>query len=200
MARLSDTKFGPERILNAAAPLFRQKGFGATSVRDISNAIGVQSSALYYHFSGKQELLFEISRSSVLESLEAVKGIDSHAAPALRLREFVRLHLRSLIKHLDWHGVMLLEHNSLSPENAVTVGELRAQYAAILRDIITDGAEDGSFVVEDIKLATMFMLGSLNWTLIWYRPRGGKSVDEIAEVFANQILASLSPATARSGA
>lgn len=186
--------------MRAAAPLFRQKGYGATSVRDISNALGVQSSALYYHFDGKEELLYEISRISVLESLEAVKGIESDAGPAARLREFVRLHLRMLMKNLGWHSVMLLEHNSLSAEHAAAIGALRAEYAGILRGIITDGVRDGSFVAEDIKLATMFVLGSLNWTLIWYRPRGGKSVEKITEAFANQTLASLGPARAHSGA
>lgn len=199
MAKRSDPKFGREPILKAAAPLFRRKGYGATSVRDISNALGVQSSALYYHFEGKEELLYEISRISVLESLEAVKGIESDAAPATRLREFVRLHLRALITNIDWHSVMLLEHKSLLTQNGASIGKLRAEYAAILRGIIADGVDDGSFAVEDLKLATMFVLGSLNWTLIWYRSSGPKSVDEIADAFANQILASLTPLAADPG-
>jgi AcrR family transcriptional regulator len=196
MAKRTDRTLGRERILNAAAPLFREKGYGATSVRDIANALGVQSSALYYHFSGKEELLYEISQASVQASLADIRAIP-HGDPADRLREFMRRHLRSLMKHMDWHSVMLLEHKSLSPENRHAISEFRGEYEQLLSAIIADGVTDGSFVVNDVELSTMFILGGLNWTLIWFRPHGRKNVDEIADGFADQVLASFQYTRAR---
>jgi len=66
-----------EQILAAAAALFAEHGFAATTTRMIAERVGVRQASLYYHFAGKDELLIELLTTSVRPSLEAVRGIES---------------------------------------------------------------------------------------------------------------------------
>jgi AcrR family transcriptional regulator len=66
-----------EQILDAAAALFAERGFAATTTRMIAERVGVRQASLYYHFAGKDELLIELLTTSVRPSLDAVRGIES---------------------------------------------------------------------------------------------------------------------------
>ncbi|WP_073259639.1 helix-turn-helix domain-containing protein [Cryptosporangium aurantiacum] len=94
-----------EQILDAAAALFAEHGFAATTTRMIAERVGVRQASLYYHFAGKDELLIELLTTSVRPSLEAVRGIESlvpdtaSAAAALYLLASVDVETLSRTPH-----------------------------------------------------------------------------------------------------
>jgi AcrR family transcriptional regulator len=66
-----------EQILDAAAALFAERGFAATTTRLIAERVGIRQASLYYHFAGKDELLIELLTTSVRPSLDAVRRIEA---------------------------------------------------------------------------------------------------------------------------
>lgn len=70
-----------EQILEAAAALFVDQGFSATSTRAIADRVGIRQASLYYHFAGKDDILLDLLRTSVRPSLETARALED-AAPA----------------------------------------------------------------------------------------------------------------------
>ncbi|SFF94534.1 TetR/AcrR family transcriptional regulator [Curtobacterium sp. YR515] len=65
-----------DQILDAAAALFVENGFSATSTRAIAERVGIRQASLYYHFAGKDEVLVELLTTSVRPSLDVVRGLE----------------------------------------------------------------------------------------------------------------------------
>ena len=91
-----------EQILDAAAALFVEHGFAATSTRMIAERVGIRQASLYYHFAGKDELLVELLTTSVRPSLDAVEAIEAlvpeRATPAAALYLLVSVDVQTLAR------------------------------------------------------------------------------------------------------
>src|SRR5512137_736812 len=106
-----------EQILNAAAQIIRQKGFHATSMQDIAEAVHLQKASLYHHFTSKQEILLMLLDQAVDLLAERVGPVVSQNLPAdQKLREAVRCYLEAEAERRDLISVLLLEYRSLDPE------------------------------------------------------------------------------------
>ena len=107
-----------EEILSAAAQIFGQKGFHATSMQDIAQAVNLQKASLYHHVSSKQEILVDVLDQALdllIERMQAV--MERPLAPDEMLRQAMRdLYVTILLEHRDLAAVLLLEHRSLDPD------------------------------------------------------------------------------------
>lgn len=65
-----------DQVLDAAAALFVEHGFGATSTRAIADRVGIRQASLYYHFAGKDDVLVELLETSVRPSLVVARELD----------------------------------------------------------------------------------------------------------------------------
>lgn len=185
-------------ILRAAGDLFRRRGYHATSVRDLAAELDMRGSSLYAHFGGKEELLAEIVDEAADAFLAAAEGVDAGLEPAARLRALVRAHLGVIQEHLSTATVFLHEWRFLAPERRARVVERRDAYQAHVRRAIEDGVASGAFRAPDPALATLFVLSSLNWTYQWLRPDGPLPPSELADRYADHVLAALGAAPAGS--
>jgi AcrR family transcriptional regulator len=178
-----------EDILEAAAQVFRQKGFHGASMQDIANAVNLQKPSLYHHVSSKQEILLALLNRALELLLERISAISSQAIPSdKKLQEMVRAYLQILAENTDLSAVLLFEHRSLERKQHARHVPNRDKFEALWRSVLEEGVAGGLFVCDDPALTTRAILGILNWTITWYRPDGALEIDEIADRYSNLLL------------
>lgn len=176
-------------ILEAAAQVFRQKGFHGASMNDIAEAVNLQKASLYHHVSSKQEILFELLDRALELLLERISPIAAQGIPAdERLRQMIREYLQILAENTDLSAVLLFEHRSLEGKQHARHVPNRDKFEALWRNVLADGVRTKKFTCDDIPLAARATLGIMNWTITWYRPNGDLSIDQIADQYANLLL------------
>jgi TetR/AcrR family transcriptional regulator, cholesterol catabolism regulator len=176
-------------LLRACARLFREKGFDGTSIRDISQAAGMQSGSPFYHFKSKQEMLLAVMEQGLTEGLRHLEAVAMHKLPpAEKFRKLVRVHLGTICEDgHDFIPVMLYDWRSLTPANRRRVIALKDRYDALWQKV-TDELQAEGVMQGDPQLARLFTFGVLNWTARWYRAGGRKSLDQIADEAARFLL------------
>jgi AcrR family transcriptional regulator len=182
-----------DQILAAAERLFREKGYLATSVRDIGNAVGVRGASLYHHIGGKEELLWAIASRAADEFFAALQPIvASDLATPLKLRRAIIAHVGVIARNLDAAAVYFNEWRHLGPEQRAAYTRRRDEYENCFRQILWQGQREGLFTVPDEKFAARFVLSALNWTHQWYRPNGPMKPEEIGATLADLVMNGLS--------
>ncbi len=181
-----------EQILDAAAQIFREKGFHAASMSDIAEAVNLQKASLYHHVASKQEILLALLDQALdilTERLEAVRRQDLPADE--KLRQAVSCYLGALAEKSDLASVLLIEHRSLELEYRSRHIPRRDRFERSWRDLIQEGMDAGLFCAADATLSARSLFGVMNWTITWYRPSGPLTIDQIANHIADLFLKGL---------
>ena len=168
-------------LVRAAAQLFRQKGFDATTIRDIAGAVGMRSGSPFYHFASKHELLLAVMEEGLRLGLERTRAeVDAAGLDAVaRFRRLVRAHFGILHETgSDFIPVMLYDWRSLPAQHRRRIVELKDRYDAIWQDAIDVLHVEGR-LAGDPRIARLMILGAINYSATWYRarPRGHRGVD-----------------------
>jgi TetR/AcrR family transcriptional regulator, cholesterol catabolism regulator len=173
-------------LLRSAARLFRRKGFGATSTRDIAAAVGMRSGSPFYHFKSKGALLYAVMeegmRSAIVRQQQALQRAGQ-ATPDLagQLRTLIRNHFDVLLgPGSDFIPVMLYESRSITPKQRAILAGLQHEYEAPWTPVL-DALHASGQLKADVKLARLLMFGALNWSVQWYDRAKGASLDELTE-------------------
>ena len=178
-----------EDILEAAAQVFRKKGFHGASMQDIAEAVSLQKASLYHHVSSKQEILLALLDRALELLLERISAISIQAIPAdKKLREMIRAYLQILTQNTDLSAVLLFEHRSLERKQHARHVPNRDKFEALWRDVLAEGVAAKVFKCNDPALAARAVLGIMNWTLTWYRPDGSLAIEQIANQYSNLLL------------
>lgn len=182
-----------EAELHAAATrLFRQRGFHATSMQDLGEALGMNRGSLYHYISAKDELLWAILTRALDRLEERVLPILAADAPPIdRLTDAIREHLRVAADHADELSLIQIEWRALDRKRQAEMIRRRDAYEARWRSTLEAGIADGSLRSFDVRLAGIGILSACNWFTQWYRPGGASGVDEIADAFAELFLGGL---------
>jgi AcrR family transcriptional regulator len=168
-------------IVEAAAALFNEYGYKGTALADVSDRLGLTKQAIYYYYKDKQSLLFACS-------LEAHRGaVDLFAAAPIptpkngreRLADFLRRYAQHVVNG-NFQSVMFLDSREFTPDQLDQVLALRREFDLGIRSIINKGIRDGSLRRCDPKLASMTLLGAVNWIARWFSPSGELSVEHVA--------------------
>lgn len=171
-----------DQLLRASARLFREKGYAATSVRDIAAATGMQSGSWVYHFRTKQDILAAVMEEGLaraLERIEAIARLD--LGPREKFRALVRTHIENLLgPGQDYIPVLLYERRSLEKGQQARVITPQKRYEQAWSDVIAELQARGEWLLPG-RIDRLLMFGALNWMVIWYRGRGGLTVDELTE-------------------
>lgn len=178
-----------EDILEAAAQVFRQKGFHGASMANIAEAVNLQKASLYHHVSSKQEILFELLDRALELLLERVSPIATQSIPAdERLCLMIHEYLQILAENTDLSAVLLFEHRSLEGKQHARHVPNRDKFESLWRDVLADGVRTKRFVCDDIPLTARAILGIMNWTITWYRPNGALTIAQVADQYSKLLL------------
>ena len=178
-----------EGIIEAAARIFSEKGFHATSMQDIADAVNLQKASIYHHFSSKQEILVDIldhALDLINNRLELV--LSQPLSPDKKLRQAMVSYFQTIAENQNLAAVLLLELRSLDPELKTRQASRRDKFEWLWRDLILEGKQQGIFNDVDPSLTGRAILGVMNWTITWYRSDGPRSAREIADIFADLLL------------
>lgn len=178
-----------EDILEAAAQVFRQKGFHGASMKDIAEAVSLQKASLYHHVSSKQEILLSILDRALELLLDKISTISNQDLSAdQKLRMMIREYLQIIAENIDLATVLLFEHRALDRKQHARHIPYRDQFEALWRDVIAEGTRTKLFKCDNPALATRALFGTLNWTITWYRPDGSLTIEQIADQYSDLLL------------
>jgi TetR/AcrR family transcriptional regulator, cholesterol catabolism regulator len=177
--------------VQVAARLFAEKGYSATTTREISRALGITNGTFYYHYSSKEELLVRICNTSLDRIIDAVShAVSKEEDPRGRIEALVHTHVQTMLLDQELHKTMLTELRSLNGSNLNRVRAQRDVYSNLVRETIVQ-AQDAGTLRQDVSAPamTLLLLNMLNWTIFWFNPQGSMSPEEIARFTASVFLA-----------
>jgi AcrR family transcriptional regulator len=178
-------------ILKSAAAAFRKLGYHGATVEQIAAALHMKKGNLYYYFRNKEEILFachQYSLDRLIDLLDAIDRTDLGARE--KLRRLIVAFVHTILDEL--HGTaLLMDLEALSPAHRKTVIARRDQLDHGMRRMLEEGTAAGVFAAGDPKLLSFAILGAVNWIPRWYKPEGPATSQEIADRFAEYLLAGL---------
>lgn len=162
---------GPRRILLAAATAFAERGFHATTTRDIAAQAGLSSAALYVYFRSKEEVLYQIAASALDFTIEVTETEANRLGPpAQRLADLVRVLTVWHTYNSQVAHVVLYQTGALSPAHLADITAKQREVGQIVRRVIADGVRSGDFDVPDPGAATIAVLSLCLDVARWYHP------------------------------
>lgn len=205
MATPAAPRVAPDRrnrdaeIVEAAIQVFYAKGFAASTMQDVADAVGVLKGSLYHYISSKEDLLFRIlqeSHAQARELMTEVSRLDLH--PLDRLRVYLERMYLWYMANVERVSVYLNQQHHLTGTNAAEMRMQAREFEHFLRELLAEARGSGSIDSHvDLKLAAFFMLGALNSLPQWYRADGVYGSDRIASEFARMSLHVVTPSTSR---
>lgn len=189
-------------IFEAAGRVFKKKGFQATSLGDVAEAMGTDRANLYYYVSSKQELLDGVVSKPVRNNVAQARAIAATSdTPAAKLRTLIIELMRSYAQHYPFLYVFIqenLSHISTDAEWAQEMRSINREYENIVISIIEAGYADGTIRnVGPAWVVAYGVIGLVAWSNRWYDPqRTEATAEEIANAYADMVIDGLAPFTA----
>lgn len=182
-----------DQIQAAAEKLFREKGYLATSMRDIADEMHMKGGgSLYAHIKGKEELLWEIANQAVRAFFGALEPIlVKKISPIEKLREAMIAHMLVITAHLGATAVYFDEWRHLTGERRTEFAHFRDDYERQFQRLIHEGIASGEIGPVDERMATLHVLGAMNTIRRWFSPDGRLTSAEVASVIADMLLGGL---------
>lgn len=173
------------QLLRGAAKLFKNKGFDATTTRDIAAAVGMHSGSPFYHFKSKNALLYAVMEEGMRSALErqrkAMDALQTPAALLERMRHLIRAHFDVLLgPGNDFIPVMLYESRALKPAQRSALAQLQSDYEAAWVPLLAALHASGQLRAP-VGLARLLILGALNWSVQWFDPKKKASVQDLTD-------------------
>ena len=199
LAKEDVAKTSRDEILQAAAELFMEFGYAATSIDAVAERLGATKGRIYHHYRSKADLYFDVQVAAMNRITEVVEPVARQAGSAVqRLSAMALCHARILLTELPMQKVAVqgLERQLLGDTLGTTpaakrlraVVKMRDDYERLFAEVIDDGIREGVFVDLPPRLATKPFFGVLNWATVWYSPRrlqSAESIDELARTLAD---------------
>jgi AcrR family transcriptional regulator len=179
-------------IYRVAAELITEKGFDATSMSEIAQAVNLTKAGLYYYVPGKKELLYSIVRygmETIEEGVIAPCGLIED--PIKRLREVVRRHTFLLTEIGGSITILTDEINGLTPAHRRKMVEKKRAYLGFVRETLERIKTGGLLRSENVSLASMNLFSTILGVARWYQPDGPESGEEVAEEVADFVMAAV---------
>ncbi|MEU4346535.1 TetR/AcrR family transcriptional regulator [Streptomyces sp. NPDC023838] len=177
------------RLLVAAVEAFAERGYHATTTRDIAGRAGMSPAALYIHYKTKEELLHRISRIGHDKALEILEtSADAGGTAADRLADAVRSFVRWHAGHHMTARVVQYELDALGPEHRTEIVGLRRRSDAAVRRILNEGVAAGEFDVPDVPGTTLAVLSLCIDVARWFNTEGRRTPDEVGALYADLVL------------
>jgi AcrR family transcriptional regulator len=186
-----------QEILRAAARLFQQRGYDATSMNDVAAALRLSKGGLYHHFQSKDEILFEIMDHAMEITQERVLNpVRTMSDPAERLRALIRLHIEVVLSPRDREiTVMLHENHPLPPALRKRINARKKDYIHFVESLIAEVQQEARKKSQhhpkgkvSPRAAAFALLGMINWIYQWYKPEGDLQAQNLIPQFTDLIF------------
>ena len=180
-----------DEILAIAAELFAERGFAATTVREIADSAGILSGSLYHHFDSKESMVEELLRTFLEDITRAYRAVvASGDDPVQVLRTLVRLAFESIGARWATVSVMVNEYNLLiSYPRFSFVQEMSEETERLWVDVIERGVRSGAFRGNlDPRMTYRFLRDAIWVSVRWYQPTGRDRPTDIADVYVGVLL------------
>jgi AcrR family transcriptional regulator len=174
MARIQGKKNTTKKevIIEKAARLFREKGFGAASMRDLAETVGVEAASLYNHIQSKAEILQAICFKVANEFISRLEAVESSNAPTLeKMETIIRFHIRMMIDQFDYVYISDHEWRHLPEPYLSNFLNQRRSYRKRLSDIISQGIHLGEMRQEEPYVSVLVILSAISGIESWHRSR-----------------------------
>lgn len=159
-----------EIIIAEAAKLFREKGFSATSMRDLAEHVGVEAASLYNHISSKAEILQEICFKVANQFMSHIEEVDNSPQSAIaKIEAILRFHIRQMVEHYEEVYVSDREWKHLTEPYMQNMQSQRRAYRQRIALIIEEGIRRGEIKAIDAPTAVLIMLHAVSGIESWHR-------------------------------
>lgn len=179
-------------VLDEAARLFRERGYGGTSMDDVANAVNLTKGTLYHHFPGKAEILVEVYDEAADFVLANTKEVpEDTPAP-----EAVRLLVRSVLELIEqrrdqvvlFHQEMPWVGQWLPAADARRVRHKMREYVDYVESVINRGVSAGDFEKVEVHAAAQTLIGMVTWSYRWWDPSGKPNIDQLTDLLTGIFL------------
>lgn len=179
-----------EQVIRKAAELFREKGYAASSMRDLAQKLGIEAASLYSHIKSKEEILQNLCFDMAAEFRKSLDDVEKlNVSSGEKLKQGIIGHIQVMAKDLTASAVFMNEHRHLSQPWLRQFLLLRINYINRFKEIIEQGVRNGEFKSSiDRKLAVMTLFSSLNWMPMWYDPSSAINSSELGEQLADMLV------------
>jgi AcrR family transcriptional regulator len=190
-----------EEILRAAAELFMEFGYAATSIDAVADRLGATKGRIYHHYRSKADLFFDVQVAAMTRLNVEVEPIArAPGNPIDRLTAMALRHIQVILTELPMQKVAVqgLERHLLGSSPAAkrlrSVIKMRDDYENLFAEVIDEGIRAGVFIELPPKLATKPFFGALNWATVWYSQRrlqSAEAIDDLARTLAAYAMRGL---------
>ncbi len=189
MIKIDKISSRQEEIIAKSATLFREKGYIATSIRDISESLDMTSAALYYHFKNKEEILLAIMHLGLSNLILAVEAAVADQEEIWdKIRAAFQTHMRASLDYQDFAYVLLKDLRHLSPEWRDEVVAKRDAYDRYWDRMLAEAREKDVIAEHiDLEMFRLLAFGAINLAISWYKPTGRYSPEQIADLFLDYL-------------
>jgi TetR/AcrR family transcriptional regulator, cholesterol catabolism regulator len=181
-----------QRVVIEAAAVFAERGYDQTSIQDLADAIGLAAGGLYHYIGSKERLLISICDQLMEPLLVAARElVAEEASPVEQLRALVRLWVGHVVEHRD-HMLVFQQERHAIERGAQWRGvrSSRKRFERLVEGVLARVEEGGEAAFADRRLALSALLGMVNHTAQWYRPRGRLTPVEIADGYVDLLVRS----------
>lgn len=185
-------------VYRTAAQIILEKGYDATSVSDIAEALGITKAGLYHYIHGKTQLLFDIMQYGLGElDREVAEPAKKIADPEKRLRFMIGMHARIVTRGEGAVTILVDEARALTPVQNRKIIKRKRVYLDFLRATLNEMKGEGKLRDVDLTVAAFSLLGMINWLSRWYRADASLNEQQIAEAVVDIALNGLTRPEAR---
>lgn len=179
-----------EQVIRSAAELFKEKGYAASSMRDLAQKLGIEAASLYSHIKSKEEILQTLCFDMAAEFRASLEQVEQQKVSAKeKLTLGIIGHVNVMAKDLTASAVFMNEHRHLSQPYLRDFLLLRINYINRFKSIIEEGVLSNEFKKNiDTKLAVMTLFSSLNWMPLWYSPKGSIEPKVLGQQLADMLV------------
>jgi len=160
-------------VAHAAAELIFQQGYNETSISQIAKKAGIGKSTVYDYFSTKDEIILFLLDEPLGEVRSRAEGIEAETGtPAERLSRILEMHLDVLLRDKAFIFKLSFEFQRLPLDVQARHETKRQAYQDLLRGLIQEGINDGSFRPVDPDISVKILLSTLSSVIGTARPTG----------------------------
>jgi AcrR family transcriptional regulator len=178
-----------DEILSAAARLFGERGFRAITINDIAASLGYTKSVVYYYFTNKNEILWQIFLRMCDRYITTVNEVlqQQDLLPQEKLKQILYRHCLNVMTQKDWTAIFFREESELLPEQYDHMRKHKREYDSLIEGVFEDGVKAGVFKSIPSHIAVGGFLGMCNWLHTWYSDKGPLTAEEIAIYYSDML-------------